>query len=344
MCTAHVIKNEERPVLFISRTLSTAERNYSQLEREALAIIIGVVRLHQYLLRRHFVIYTNHKPLLTFSPDKILPPVAAALVLCWSLILAGYQYKMLFRKGTEHGNIDVLSRLPLPSSSADDQERPSDIILLIDDMPEPPCSAEDLREATRRDPVLAKVILGLQSGGWPSPLPVELAPFHRREMELSVINGLVIWGQHVIIPQKWRQMVKNELHEGNFGSQHMKALAQSYMWLPNMDAELEATAAVYNACTLHARDPPKTAVHPWPWPTHPWVRLHIDYDGPVDGVMLLVLTDVHSKWLETVPVQHATAKATTSALRHIFASHGLPEVILSDNGSAVHSSRIRKFL
>ena len=83
---------------------------------------------------------------------------------------------------------------------------------------EPPCSAEDICETTRRNPVLAKVILGLQSGSWPSSLLVELAPFHRREMELSVVNGLVIWGQRVIIPQKWRQVVKNEFYEGYFGS------------------------------------------------------------------------------------------------------------------------------
>ena len=107
---------------------------------------------------------------------------------------------MVFRKGTEHGNADELSCLPLPSSSAGDQERPNDIILLIDDMPQPPCSAKDLCEATRCDPVLAKVILGLQSRSWPSPLPVELVPFHRREMKLSVVNGLVMWGQRVIIP------------------------------------------------------------------------------------------------------------------------------------------------
>ena len=99
-----------------------------------------------------------------------------------------------------------------------------------------------------------------------------------------------------------------------------------------MDAELEATAAGYNACALHARDLPKTAVHPWPWPTRPWVRLHIEYAGPVDGVMLLVLIDSHSKWLEAVPVQCATAEATRSALRHIFTTHGLPEVIVSDKG------------
>ena len=112
-----------------------------------------------------------------------------------------------------------------------------------------------------------------------------------------------------------------------------EGLARSYVWWPNMDAELEATAAGCNACAQHARDPPKTAVHPWSWPTRPWVRLHIDNAEPVDGVMFLVLIDAHSKWLEAILVQCATAEATTSALRPIFATHGLSEVIVSDNGS-----------
>ena len=119
-------------------------------------------------------------------------------------------------------------------------------------------------------------------------------------------------------------MVKNELHVGHFGSQHMKALTRSYMWWSNMDAELEATAAGCNAYALHVRDPLKTAVHPWPWPTRPWVMLHFDYTGSVDGVMLLVLIDADSKCLESVSVQRATAETTSNALRHIFATHGLP--------------------
>ena len=61
---------------------------------------------------------------------------------------------MMFRTDTEHGNVDALSHLPLPLS-ADDYERSSDIILLIDNMPEPPCSAKDLCEVTKRDSVLA---------------------------------------------------------------------------------------------------------------------------------------------------------------------------------------------
>ena len=59
--------------------------------------------------------------------------------------------------------------------------------------------------------------------------------------------------------------------------------------------------------------------------------------------MLLVLIDAHSKWLEAVPVQRASAKATTSALRHIFVTHGLPEVIVSDNGSPFTAAEFDNF-
>ena len=110
-----------------------------------------------------------------------------------------------------------------------------------------------------------------------------------------------------------------------------------------MDAELEATAAGCNAYALHVRDPLKTAVHPWPWPTRPWVGLHIDYTGSVDGVMLLVLIDAHSKCLESVSVQRATAETTSNALRHIFATHGLPEVNVSDNGSPFTAAEFENF-
>lgn len=58
---SHVIDNEERPVAYISRTLSAAEKNYSQIEKEALAIIFAVKKLHSYL---YGVIESDHQPLV----------------------------------------------------------------------------------------------------------------------------------------------------------------------------------------------------------------------------------------------------------------------------------------
>lgn len=71
----HIFPNEEeRPIAFASRTLSRAERNYSQLDREALALIFAVEYFHQYVYGRRFILETDHKPLTyIFDPKKDIP-------------------------------------------------------------------------------------------------------------------------------------------------------------------------------------------------------------------------------------------------------------------------------
>ena len=110
----------EHPIAFASRTLSASERNYSQVEKEALALIFGVKRFHTYVYGRQFTLITDHKPLTTIlGHNKGIPLVAAARLQRWAIILAAYKYKIEFRPTTAHSNADGLSRLPLKESARD---------------------------------------------------------------------------------------------------------------------------------------------------------------------------------------------------------------------------------
>ena len=103
----HVISNA-------SRTLSEAERNYSQIEKEALAIIFGIKKYDKYVMGRHFTLYTDHKPLVRlFDPKQATSSTAAARIQRWSLFLSNYDYTVEYKKGTHNSKADALSPLPL---------------------------------------------------------------------------------------------------------------------------------------------------------------------------------------------------------------------------------------
>ena len=109
----------ERPVAFALRTLSASEKNYAQVEKEALSLIFGVRKFHQYLYGRKFTVVTDHKPLTyIFWPKQgSIPQLAAARMQRWALLLSAYPYNICFRPTTAHGNADGLSRLSVVTSS-----------------------------------------------------------------------------------------------------------------------------------------------------------------------------------------------------------------------------------
>ena len=85
----------ERPIAYASRSLTSSERNYPQIEREALGIVHGVKRFHKYLYGREFTLITDNQPLSRiFAENKEIPTRAALLLQRWGLILSAYRYKI----------------------------------------------------------------------------------------------------------------------------------------------------------------------------------------------------------------------------------------------------------
>ena len=150
-------------------------------------------------------------------------------------------------------------------------------------------------------------------------------------------------GSRVVVPLAGRQAVLELLHEGHPGVCRLKNLSRSYVWWLQIDKEIEIIVKTCYECQQTCHSPPVDPLHPWEWPHRPRARLHIDYAGPVDGKMLLVV-DVHSKWLDVAIVTSATSSITIKKLRGMFATHGIPDIIVSDNGTVFTSEEFETFM
>ena len=119
----------ERPIAFASRTLSTTEKKYSQMEK---ACVFGVKKFHCYIYGRHFSLISDHKPLLSlFNGNRPVPVQASARIQRWALTLASYEYDLHHRSSQDNANADGVSRLPLPETPTQ-VPTPPEVILLVE--------------------------------------------------------------------------------------------------------------------------------------------------------------------------------------------------------------------
>ena len=211
-------------------------------------------------------------------------------------------------------------------------------------MTEPmPILASQIAKATEGDKELATVLTAVQHGQWPSRIDNTLTPYYNRKNDLAVVDGCLTWGRRVIIPKAFRKQLLEELHSNHLGMSKMKSLARSYLWWPQLNTEIEALARNCQQCCAVGPNPPAAPAHPWLVPQTPWERLHIDH-AQWKKWLLLVAVDAFSKWPEVFVVNSTSASQTTDKLRTIFAAHGLPVTIVSDNGPPFSSTDFEKFV
>lgn len=343
---SHVYSDgSERPIAYASRTLSSPERNYAQIEKEGLALIWGVRKFHKYLYGRPFTLVTDHKPLLAIlGSHKGLPSLAAARLQRWAVFLLGYTYVLKFRGTNQHCNADGFSRLPRtkPQEVADKFEAAT-TAFNIHQIKTLPVTPKELAAATITDPELSQVMRYCQNG-WPLNVPATLQPYRQKQEEIGIEANCLFRGTQVIVPGKLRPQVLAELHTGHPGIVRMKGLARSRIWWPGLAKQVEETVQGCGACQSHQNTPAPAPLHPWPWPKSPWERIHVDFAGPVKGVMYFVIVDSHSKWIEVEPMNSTTTEKTMDVLRSLFARYGLPKELVSDNGPQFTAAAFTEFM
>lgn len=151
-------------------------------------------------------------------------------------------------------------------------------------------------------------------------------------------------GIRVIVPKKWQEAVLSELHATHPGIQRMRSLARSHVWWPGLEGDIDRVVKSCKACQEVKQPPAIAPLHPWVWPGRPWTRIHVDFAGPFLGSSYLVVVDAYSKWPEVWQMSNTTSAKIIEVLRHLFATCGIPEQLVSDNGPQFVSDDFAMFL
>ncbi|XP_055549081.1 uncharacterized protein LOC129732308 [Wyeomyia smithii] len=239
------------------------------MDKEAYAIIFGVKKYFQYLYGRRFILVTdNHAVTKIFSEHKGLLVMSALRVQHYATYLQSFDYKIRFRKSTDHANADAMSRFPVKLCGSENIIEESDVVEMnhIDTLP---VTAEELSQATSEDKNIQTLLQGLRYGQAVDGKD----RFGIDQTEFTIQNGCLLRGIRVYVPVKFRERVLAELHSTHFGLTRTKSLARGVCWWMGIDREIEQLISNCAECQSIRSEPTKVLPHPWEPATGDKVRV-----------------------------------------------------------------------
>ena len=330
------VDHQRRPGAYASRSLTDVEKRYAQIEREALAVLYRLQKMHTYIYGRHVTVETDHKPLLGVfaksSQSIRLERIA--------MRAQDYDVSLIYEPGT--GNIaDGLSRLPVTSAGTEVKFVEDHVNFVKKDSTL--LSIEEIQEAGKKDAELQKVVIAVNEG-W-NKSDECLRQWKPLKDELTYAQGLLWRGRRICVPAPLREKALRLAHEAHQGIVRSKQRLRASLFWPGMDVAIEE---FYHNCETCVRLQPLRRDTPWnptPLPEHCWDKCAIDLVGPFPGqIYILTLVDYRSKWPEATILKSITSQKIISVLTEVFARFGKPKVLLSDNGSQFTSEEFNSFL
>ena len=341
-----VLEQGGQVVAYASRVLTKAERSYSVIQQECLAILYALKQFRHYLLGRQFTLQTDHAPLQWLSCQKM-----EGLLCRWALSMQEFDFNIEYRKGSANGNADALSRCHGEFSIA---------VTLLD------TGQADIHRAQQQDKHIAKIYEQLRmSPGQPSGKDWKLQPLRRYKQiwpQLLLVKGCVCRRYCPspmsdvitvpVIPPSLQPKLLHQTHDepsaGHQGFDKTFNRMQHQAYWVGMAGDVEKYCRECLKCQQMKQPlPSKAPLTPIPV-GRPWEMIAVDVlQVPMSyqhNKYLLVVQDYFTKWAEAIPMPDQTAERITRELIKIFAVLGMPNILHSDQGKNFESTILRQTL
>ena len=346
------VGDKPKVVAYASRALTDTESRYSQTEREALAVVWACEYFHLYLFGQSFTVLSDHKPLEGIFNHPTSQ--TNARIERWNLRLQTYDFVLKYRPGVDNP-ADFLSRHPVEPSHAKTAHEKTIaeeyVNFLIDNAVPKAVTSSEISAVTANDPTLQAVVQALKSDQWhlPKDPSVDATAFLifktvRNELSFCDESHIILRGSRIVIPQLLQPKIINIAHEGHQGLVKTKSLLREKVWFPNIDRMVEAKIKCCLACAATSSENNREPLQMTELPNSPWYQVSMDFQGPYpSGDFLLVVIDDYSRYPEVEIVSSTSAKSALPRLDAIFARHGIPQIVKTDNGSPFNATDFARF-
>jgi predicted Fe-S protein YdhL (DUF1289 family) len=329
-----------QPIAFTSRALTDAETRYAQIEKEMLAVVYALQKFDQYAYGREVTIESDHKPLeaIATKPLRCAPKRLQGML----LKAQKYDISITYKPGAKMYLADTLSRAYLKDGSNPQGEFERINALKFTLFPEE--KQDEMRTHTESDEVLRHLKEVIRSG-WPNDklqLSATLIPYFSYRDELTVFDGLIFRGDCLVIPKHLRQKMKAALHQSHIGVNGCLRRARECMFWPGMNAELKEFISHCETCQRYEMKQQKETLMSHELTDRLWERVGADIFSIFDR-NYLVMVDYFSNFWEVDRLHNMRAITCIKTMKSHFARHGVPDVLISDNGPQFTSDEFAKF-
>ena len=334
-----------KPISYVSRSMSPTEERYAQIEKEALAFTWACERFSDFLIGLKFTIQTDHKPLIPLFSTKRLEELPIR-VQRFRMRMMRFDFSIAYIPGKKLVIADALSRAPLWKPDEHDElfqeETKAYVDSVVQGLPATEQRLEEIKINQERDPICQEITRYCQEG-WPEKGRIQgpVKRYYPVSSEISIINDLLMRNGRIIIPLVLQKQVLSQLHTGHQGIQKCRDRAKQAVWWPGLSKELEDLVNKCPICCRHQVKPTEPMISS-PLPELPWQKVGMDLFEWKKATYLIIV-DYYSRFIEVARLTRMTAEEVIRHCKSVFARHGIPERVITDNGPQFDSSAFRKF-